>query len=1670
MKKIILLFIFFLCAKSFAQNNGITYQAVILNPNRVKTSDLNNSNLPLVSKDICMLFKFVDEFSNVEYQEIIRTKTDPYGMVNLIIGTGTQTSGYATSFSKISWDSVDKSLVVGINVTGDCSSFTEISNQPFNYVPFAYSAINTVNVTGVVAVENGGTNAITVLGAKTNLGLESVDNTSDLNKPISNATKVALDLKEDGSNKSTSIITDGNSDIKFPSVKSVKTYVDSNISSNGIALTTEINRATTAENTIASNLVSETTRATIAEGTNATAISTETIRATLAETTLTANLATEVARATTAEATKEDAINKSTDGSFTSNSDVKFPTEKATKTYVDGTAATASTALTTEINRATTAENTIASNLVSETTRATIAEGTNATAISTETIRATLAETTLTANLATEVARATTAEATKEDAINKSTDGSFTSNSDVKFPTEKATKTYVDGTAAIASTALTTEINRATTAENTIASNLVSETARATVAEGTNATAISTETTRATLAETTLTANLATEVARATTAEATKEDAANKSTDGTFATNSDVKFPTEKATKTYVDGTAATASTALATEINRATTAENAIAANLVSEITRATVAEGTNATAISTETTRATLAEVTLTANLATEVARATTAEATKEDAVNKSTDGTFATNSDVKFPTEKATKTYVDGTAAIASTALTTEINRATTAENTIASNLVSETARATVAEGTNATAISAETTRATLAEVTLTANLATEVARATTAEATKEDAVNKSTDGTFATNSDVKFPTEKATKTYVDGAAATASTALTTEINRATTTENTIASNLVSETTRATIAEGTNATAISTETTRATLAEVTLTANLATEVARATTAEATKEDAVNKSTDGTFATNSDVKFPTEKATKTYVDASLSSNSLALTNEISRATTAENSIAANLVTESERATLAETTNANAITSETTRATLAETALATNLSTEVNRATAAEATKEDAVNKSTDGSFTSNSDVKFPTEKATKTYVDASASSSSLALTNEISRATLAENTIAANLVSETERATLAEATNATAITAETNRATAAEATKEDTANKSKDGSFTSNSDVKFPTEKATKTYVDAIASSNSLALTNEISRATLAENTIATNLLSETERATLAEANNATAITSETNRATLAETTLATNLDLKANLASPSFTGTPSLPTGTIAVTQSAENNSTAIATTAFVTAANATNANLTGDVTSIGNLTTIATNVITTTKIADSNITNAKLDKANIPLSGFGAATSAVALGNNKLTEVADPTNPQDAATKNYVDALTSTGVTGNGTTNFIPKFSSSSALANSLIFDSGTQIGIGTNAPTSLFQIGGNGSGDNPLKYDYDGGGNGALKFGFRQYEYRIKSNQNSGVLENLTFSYYNQSTGVDSDRFVIANDGIYIPGKLNVTGTVNGGAATLSSLNVNNSQLNVNSSTNTVGFFTDSPTSKFQIGGDGNFDNPLKYDYGYGSGEGALKFGFRQNEFRIKTNQNSGVLEKLTFSYYKNADGTDIESMHIDNNGLVSITKLAVTAGSPGNGKVLTSDAFGNASWVAPVVASSNEFVDLTTTQTIAGAKTFSSTVTGNSFVKSGGTSAQYLMADGSVSTGAAPVREVADETSAAASQDSFTLTQTPSINSKVKMYVNGIRISNAAYSVSGTTLTYIPANNGSYTLSVNDRVQFDYFY
>ncbi|OQY13628.1 MAG: hypothetical protein B6I31_00830 [Desulfobacteraceae bacterium 4572_19] len=56
------------------------------------------------------------------------------------------------------------------------------------------------NGNGGIDIEKGGTNATTVSGAKTNLGLDNVDNTADADKPVSTAMQTALDLKANQAN------------------------------------------------------------------------------------------------------------------------------------------------------------------------------------------------------------------------------------------------------------------------------------------------------------------------------------------------------------------------------------------------------------------------------------------------------------------------------------------------------------------------------------------------------------------------------------------------------------------------------------------------------------------------------------------------------------------------------------------------------------------------------------------------------------------------------------------------------------------------------------------------------------------------------------------------------------------------------------------------------------------------------------------------------------------------------------------------------------------------------------------------------------------------------------------------------------------------------------------------------------------------------------------------------------------------------------------------------------------------------------------------------------------------------------------------------------------------------------------------------------------------------
>ncbi|MDO6854722.1 hypothetical protein Q4599_14100 [Cellulophaga lytica] len=214
-------------------------------------------------------------------------------------------------------------------------------------------------------------------------------------------------------------------------------------------------------------------------------------------------------------------------------------------------------------------------------------------------------------------------------------------------------------------------------------------------------------------------------------------------------------------------------------------------------------------------------------------------------------------------------------------------------------------------------------------------------------------------------------------------------------------------------------------------------------------------------------------------------DAATKIYVDDAITTASAALAAEVARATAAENANTANI-----------TSNDTDIATNTTNITSNDTDI-TDLQND----------KEDSANKSNDGTLADNSATDFPTEQAVKTYVD-----TQVAASDQVIVSTDADNdiTIGTDEGAFYDDAALQTniANNATAITTETTRATNAEnaiqtdvdanetaantaiALKEDSANKSNDGTLADNSATDFPTEQAVKTYVDNQVSAGATAL----------------------------------------------------------------------------------------------------------------------------------------------------------------------------------------------------------------------------------------------------------------------------------------------------------------------------------------------------------------------------------------------------------------------------------------------------------------------------------------------------------------------------------------------------------------------------------------------------
>jgi hypothetical protein len=175
-----------------------------------------------------------------------------------------------------------------------------------------------------------------------------------------------------------------------------------------------------------------------------------------------------------------------------------------------------------------------------------------------------------------------------------------------------------------------------------------------------------------------------------------------------------------------------------------------------------------------------------------------------------------------------------------------------------------------------------------------------------------------------------------------------------------------------------------------------------------------------------------------------------------------------------------------------------------------------------------------------------------------------------------------------------------------------------------------------------------------------------------------------------------------------------IATAIATKADLASPTFTGTPTLPTGTIAVTQSPGNNTTAISTTAFVQAA------LTASIAVLYPIGSIYTNA--------TNSTNPGTLLGFGTWTAFGAGRVPVGFNSaNALFDTAEETGGSaDSVTISHTHTATSTvtdpghfhsaNVSGGATVNWYPGASYASQGDGSTS-TSTTGIGVSTSISTA-----------------------------------------------------------------------------------------------------------------------------------------------------------------------------------------------------------------------------------------------------------------------------------------------------------------------------------------------------------------
>jgi len=502
-------------------------------------------------------------------------------------------------------------------------------------------------------------------------------------------------------------------------------------------------------------------------------------------------------------------------------------------------------------------------------------------------------------------------------------------------------------------------------------------------------------------------------------------------------------------------------------------------------------------------------------------------------------------------------------------------------------------------------------------------------------------------------------------------------------------------------------------------------------------------------------------------------------------------------------------------------------------------------------------------------------------------------------------------------------------------------------------------------------------------------------------------------------------------------------------------------------------------------FDTRINATTASITANTTSINTLNTnVASNTSSITSLISNSVpytgatTGVNLGAYDLTVNGLtigiGAATISTtnntAFGYNVLasntTGINNIANGNNALNKNTIGS-NNLSLGGNN-------------LSNNTTGSNNTSLGFYALAgnTTGYYNTanGGNALAVNSTGYYNTGIGRKAL------YNNTIGNHNTAiGNMANVGSSNLENATAIGDSAIVTASNTIQL-GNINVTnvktsGTLTAGAVTYPTTHgISGQVLSTTGSGTLIWSTTAAPSDAsnsakgiVQLAGDlgGNAISPTVNSIG---GVSSSTIGTINTTVTAATNNNtvSTIVKRDASGNFSAGTITAALSGNVTGslNGNASTATTATTAG---NITATSNSTLVTISTLSAVGTITSGTISVTTDIKTAG-KLVAGTVT---YPNTHGISGQFLSTTGSGTltwTSSSSISIFTDEPSSiTAGQTSFTLTNTP-LSGRVWMYINGTRISKNAYSVTGTTVTYVPSNNNSYALIVGDRIQFDYVY